>query len=49
MKRVRELVDGPIIPTPGAVMESAIRLYNEIGDLVVLDVGGGYDRCPLSN
>jgi uncharacterized protein (TIGR01319 family) len=40
MKKVREMVNGPIIPTPGAVMESAILLKGEIGDLVVLDVGG---------
>lgn len=40
MKRVREIVDGPIIPTPGAVMEAALSLYEDIGDLLVLDVGG---------
>lgn len=40
MGRVRELVKGPIIPTPGAVMEAAMSLYEEIGDLLVLDVGG---------
>ncbi|MFZ5966014.1 MAG: GlmL-related ornithine degradation protein [Bacillota bacterium] len=40
MTRVRELVTGPIIPTPGAVMEAAKLLKEEIGDLVVLDVGG---------
>lgn len=40
MGRVRELVHGPIIPTPGAVMEAAHVLYDEIGDLMVLDVGG---------
>lgn len=40
MKKVRQMVNGPIIPTPGAVMESAILLSNEIGDLMVIDVGG---------
>lgn len=40
MQKVRELVNGPIMPTPGAVMEAAKLLYNEIGDLMVLDVGG---------
>jgi uncharacterized protein (TIGR01319 family) len=40
MSHVRDLVNGPIIPTPGAVMESAKLLYECIGDLVVLDVGG---------
>lgn len=40
MKKVRETVTGPIIPTPGAVMEAAKLLYHEIEDLVVIDVGG---------
>ena len=40
MEQVRELVTGSIIPTPGAVMECARLLYEEVGDLVVLDVGG---------
>lgn len=40
MEHVRDLVNGPIIPTPGAVMECAKLLYTKIGDLMVLDVGG---------
>ncbi len=40
MKKVREMVNGTIMPTPGAVMEAAKLLYDEIGDLLVLDVGG---------
>lgn len=40
MQKVRDMVTGPIIPTPGAVMEAAKLLYEEIGDLIVLDVGG---------
>lgn len=40
MERVRDMVNGPIIPTPGAVMEAARLLKEEIGDLMVLDVGG---------
>lgn len=40
MSKVRELVKGPIIPTPGAVMEAAKVLKDEIGDLIVFDVGG---------
>lgn len=40
MEHVRDLVNGPIIPTPGAVMECAKLLYDCIGDLIVLDVGG---------
>lgn len=40
MEHVRDLVSGPIIPTPGAVMECAKLLKECLGDLVVLDVGG---------
>lgn len=40
MEHVREMVTGKIMPTPGAVMECAKILYEEIGDIVVLDVGG---------
>ncbi|MCE1188590.1 MAG: glutamate mutase L [Ignavibacteria bacterium] len=40
MTTVREMVNGPIIPTPGAVMEAAKLLRNEIGNLMVFDVGG---------
>ncbi|MDR3356829.1 MAG: glutamate mutase L [Spirochaetaceae bacterium] len=40
MEKVRDMVGGPIVPTPGAVMECAKLLYKEIGDLAVLDVGG---------
>ncbi len=40
MEHVRDMVSGPIIPTPGAVMECTKLLYDYIGDLVVLDVGG---------
>jgi len=40
MKKVRDMVNGPIMPTPGAVMEAAKLLYEEIGDLMVIDVGG---------
>lgn len=40
MSHVRELVKGPIIPTPGSVMEAAKLLKDEIGDLIVFDVGG---------
>ncbi len=40
MQRVRELVNGPIVPTPGSVMEAAKLLKSEIGDLIVFDVGG---------
>jgi uncharacterized protein (TIGR01319 family) len=40
MEHVRDMVGGPIVPTPGAVMECAMLLYGAIGDLMVLDVGG---------
>lgn len=40
MEHIRELVDGPIQPVPGAVLNAAITLYNTLGDLLVFDVGG---------
>lgn len=40
MEHVRDMVNGPIIPTPGAVMECTKLLYDYLGDLIVLDVGG---------
>ncbi|WP_342366640.1 GlmL-related ornithine degradation protein [Clostridium aminobutyricum] len=40
MEHVRDMVRGPIIPTPGAVMECTKLLYECIGDLIVIDVGG---------
>uniref|UniRef100_UPI00315812B1 glutamate mutase L n=1 Tax=Caloramator sp. Dgby_cultured_2 TaxID=3029174 RepID=UPI00315812B1 len=44
MSKVRNMVNESIIPTPGAVMESAILLHEALGDLMVLDVGGNYRR-----
>lgn len=40
MEKIRTMVDGPIVPTPGAVMMAAVLLKEEIGDLMVIDVGG---------
>ena len=40
MEHVRDMVNGPIIPTPGAVMECTKLLHDCIGDLMVLDIGG---------
>ncbi|MCL2564643.1 MAG: GlmL-related ornithine degradation protein [Defluviitaleaceae bacterium] len=40
MSKVREMVKGSVMPTPGAVMEAALLLHEEIGDLLVLDIGG---------
>ncbi len=40
MEKIREMVKGTIMPTPGAVMEASQLLYTNIGDLVTIDVGG---------
>jgi len=40
MERIGELVSGRILPTPGAVLLAAERLADDLGDLVVVDVGG---------
>lgn len=40
MDKIRDMVSGRIIPTPGAVMNSAKLLKEAIGDLIVIDVGG---------
>jgi len=40
MERIGEVVNGKILPTPGAVLIAAERLAAEVGDLVVVDVGG---------
>lgn len=40
MEKIRELVDGHLIPTPGAVMEASRFLKEVLGDLVTFDVGG---------
>lgn len=40
MEKIRELVTGNIMPTPGAVMQASQLLYDEIGDLITVDVGG---------
>jgi uncharacterized protein (TIGR01319 family) len=40
MEKVRDLVNGAIVPTPGAVMLASQLLYEKIGDLVTFDVGG---------
>lgn len=40
MDKIREMVDGAIMPTPGAVMQSTKLLYEMLGDVMVLDVGG---------
>lgn len=40
MEHIHDVVNSHIVPTPGAVMESAKLLASEIGDVVVIDVGG---------
>jgi uncharacterized protein (TIGR01319 family) len=40
MKKIKDMVNGSIMPTPGAVMESAKLIYNILGDVLVIDVGG---------
>lgn len=40
MEKVREMVSGPIMPTPGAVMQCTKLLNEYIGNCIVFDVGG---------
>jgi uncharacterized protein (TIGR01319 family) len=40
MEHIRDMVDGPIVPTPGGVLLAAEILKEDIGDLLVIDVGG---------
>ncbi|WP_291573541.1 GlmL-related ornithine degradation protein [Clostridium sp. UBA4548] len=40
MDKIKEMVDGAIMPTPGAVMEATKLLYDLLGDVLVFDVGG---------
>ncbi|WP_040211534.1 GlmL-related ornithine degradation protein [Clostridium polynesiense] len=40
MGEIKKYIYGNILPTPGAVMEAAKLLYDIIGDVLVIDVGG---------
>jgi uncharacterized protein (TIGR01319 family) len=40
MEHIRDMVDGPIVPTPGGVMMAAEILKESIGDLIIIDIGG---------
>ncbi|MCK5764315.1 MAG: glutamate mutase L, partial [Clostridiales bacterium] len=40
MEHIKELVEGHIIPTPGAVMEASKLLKSDLGDLITVDIGG---------
>lgn len=52
MERVRDMVNGSIMPTPGAVMQASKLLYDDIGDLITIDVGGAttdvHSVCEVS-
>src|SRR5699024_1477822 len=41
IENIYDMVNGNIIPTPGSVMKVAKLYYKYIGDVVVVDVGGG--------
>ena len=40
MEHIRDMVNGAILPTPGSVMLASQLLYDEIGDLATIDIGG---------
>ena len=40
MEKVRDMITGSIMPTPGAVMAASELLYEELEDLITIDVGG---------
>ena len=40
MEHIRDMVTGSKMPTPGAVMQAVQLIYNEIGDVVAVDIGG---------
>ncbi len=40
MDRIRELITGRLMPTPGAVMNAALALEQVLGDVMIIDVGG---------
>ncbi len=40
MEKVRNIVNGTIIPTPGAVMQASLLLQAHLGNLLTIDVGG---------
>lgn len=40
MEKVREIVNGTIIPTPGAVMEATILISKHLGNVITVDIGG---------
>ncbi|MFH5882003.1 glutamate mutase L [Liberiplasma polymorphum] len=40
MEHIKDMVNGSIMPTPGSVMETSMLLYDTIGSLMTIDVGG---------
>lgn len=40
MERIFEIVNQKIMPTPGSVMESTMILYEKMGNIITIDVGG---------
>lgn len=40
MENIHTMVDHGMLPTPGAVMAAARLLYERLGDLAVIDIGG---------
>jgi uncharacterized protein (TIGR01319 family) len=40
MNHIFEIVNASIMPTPGSVMESTMNLYENLGNVMTIDVGG---------
>lgn len=40
MEKIKNMIKGSIIPTPGAVMEASKILQEDMGDLITVDIGG---------
>ena len=40
MNHIFDMVNQKIMPTPGSVMESTMKLYENLGNLMTIDVGG---------
>jgi len=40
MQHITEMVNQKIMPTPGSVMEATMLLYEELGPIMTIDVGG---------
>jgi len=40
MEKIHEIVNQKIMPTPGSVMESTMILFEKMGNLMTIDVGG---------